>query len=104
MLYWAFHLAALSGVSVMIPARRQFVVFCSAGAICPVLRPPRPQSANPNFILEAAASARVTLVLMKGTAATAAACVMKLRRPVMLRTSLLRECSGFGARQSTPAG
>src|SRR6185437_5260152 len=89
MLYWLRQLAALAGASVMTPASRQCVVFWSAGAIWSLLKPPSPQSAKPSFFLEAAASARVTRVLMKGAAATAAACAMNSRRSVMFRTSCL---------------
>src|ERR1700678_2640347 len=80
MLYCVFQLAALAGVSVMSAVRRQLVVFCRAGAICWLLRPPNPHSANPTFFREVAARARVTLVLMNGAAATAAACAMNVRR------------------------
>src|SRR5690242_12308433 len=80
MLHWACHFTALAGVPVMIPASRQLAVFCNAGAIWLVLRLPRPHSANPSFLREAAARARVTLVLMNGAAARAVACMMNLRR------------------------
>src|SRR4051794_23121199 len=80
MLYWAFQRSAFSGVPVMMPARRQFAGFCRAGAIWLVLREPRPHSATPSFLRDAAASARVRLVLMKGAAARAAACATNLRR------------------------
>src|SRR5579884_1581825 len=92
MLYWLRHAAALAGVSVMTAVKRQCSVFCSAGAIWCVLRLPSPQSANPNFLRESAASARVTLVLMKGAAAIAAACARKVRRAVM-GLSILTESS-----------
>src|ERR1051325_8610536 len=104
MLYLDFQLEAFSGVSVMIPVRRQLAVFCRAGAIWCSLRPPSPQIAKPSFFLEAAASARVRLVLMKGATAMAAACTMNLRRPV-IQWNFLSGCySIFRARQFTPAG
>src|SRR5690348_11786708 len=104
MLYLHFQLEAFCGVSVMTPARRQWVVFCKAGAIWFSLRPPSPQIAKPSFFLDAAASARVRLVLMKGAAAMAAACAMNLRRPVIQWDFLSGCCSIFRARQFTPAG
>src|SRR5262245_40422353 len=48
MLYFAFHVSALDGVPVMMPARRQCWVFCKAGAIWFVLSMPRPASAKPS--------------------------------------------------------
>src|SRR4030088_174063 len=96
MLYRAFQWTALAGVPVMMPARRQLAVFCSAGAIWRVLRLPRPHRANPSFFLEAAASARVTLVLMKGAAAKAAACTTILRR-VAISISPLESNAGSAA-------
>src|SRR3569833_112383 len=103
MLYLDFQLEAFSAVSVMIPVRRQLAVFCKAGAIWRSLRPPSPHSAKPSFFLEAAASACVRLVLMKGAAAMAAACARNLRRPVIQWNFLSGGCSIFGPRQFTPA-
>src|SRR3569833_2935851 len=103
MLYLDFQLEAFSGVSVMMPARRQWVAFCKAGAIWCSLRPPSPQIAKPSFFLEAAARARVTLVLMKGAAAMATACARNLRRPVIQWNFVSGCCAIFGPRQFTPA-
>src|SRR4051794_31670727 len=47
--YCAFHFVAFAGVPVTIPASRQCLVFCSAGAIWLVLRLPSPTSAKPSF-------------------------------------------------------
>src|SRR5579863_3910395 len=88
--YWDFQLAASAGLPVMIPARRQFSVFCSAGAIWPVARPPSPHSANPSFFLVAAARARVRLVLMNAAAATAPAWATNRRRVLILRALIFR--------------
>src|ERR1700733_4864067 len=88
--YCVFQLAASAGLPVITPARRQFCVFCSAGAIWPVARPPSPQSANPSFLLDAAASARVRPVLMKAAAARAPACATNLRRDLIVRVIIFR--------------
>ena len=58
--------------------------FCRAGAIWFSLRPPRPTSAIPTFFRDFLAWARVTLVLINGAAATAAACPRNFRRVSML--------------------
>src|SRR5579859_3844785 len=97
MLYWAFHFTAFAGVPVMIPASRQFAVFCKAGAIWLVLRLPSPHSANPSFLPDAAARARVTRVLMNGAAPRASAEATNLRRFVAIGVASCcdrgRECA-----------
>src|SRR5580698_3024967 len=89
----------------MMALSRQWVVFCRAGAICWLLRLPSPHSANPSFFWDAAARARVTLVLMKGAAAIAAACAMNVRRAVILSyLPTSAECSAEGGRGAQVVG
>src|SRR5581483_5155186 len=78
--YSVFHFWTLSGVPVTMPARRQCSDFARAGAIWCSLRPPRPTSAIPTFLRDFFAWARVTLVLIKGAATTAAAVPRNRRR------------------------
>src|SRR5882762_9174327 len=81
MLYCAFHFSALAGVPVMMPARRQFFVFCNAGAIWLVLRLPRPHRAKPSFLSGSAAPAvEVAMLDIVAPAATPAAPSDALRK------------------------
>src|SRR6266480_1475364 len=66
----AFHFSALAGVPVMMPARRQYFVFCNAGAIWFVLRLPRPHKAKLSF--PAGSAARAVDVAMPEIVAPAA--------------------------------
>src|SRR5438445_13584356 len=70
MCYCAFHFSALAGVPVMMPARRQYFVFCNAGAIWFVLRLPRPHTAKLSF--PAGSAARAVEVAMPEIVAPAA--------------------------------
>src|ERR1017187_10689095 len=83
MLYCAFHFSALAGVPVTMPARRQYFVFCNAGAIWWVLRLPRPTRATPSFLSGSAARTLGSQAPTSGTLAAAMAVVlMKSRRGV----------------------
>src|SRR5664280_144260 len=80
-LYCAFHLSALAGVPVTMPARRQYFVCCNAGAIWWVLRLPRPTRATPSFLSGPAARTLGSRAPTSGILAAAMAVVlMKSRR------------------------
>src|SRR6185369_12801377 len=81
-LYFAFHVAALAGVPVMMPASWQKFVFLNAGAIWFVLKLPSPARAKPSFRPGAAVCARAARVPMNGKLAAARAEVLRKSRRV----------------------
>src|ERR1017187_797461 len=89
-LYCAFHLSALAGVPVTMPASRQNFVFCNAGAIWFVLRPPRPTRAKPSFRSEPAARMDGDNAPMNGRLAAARVPVLRKSRRVEKREFMRR--------------